>query len=159
MKIVPTAVCEQELLNIIPYSEVVRPTDNRCIISPWRDMQVVCPHESWMTTEFWTRVLKPSLNSYEAEKFDCDDFSIRCLDRITACLNATKQLENAGYAASVCYLRIEGHLLGVADALHANVMYRDDRGGWWFFEPQNGRQIRAEAEIANGVATPYFLFL
>ena len=153
MLTVPSSRVHQELVRLIPNSFVADPNSGQCIISPYRDSHVVCPSANWMADAFWTKVLQPSLQKYETEQFDCDDFSIRCMDRLSACLTATKELVNAGYAASACYLRINGELL------HCNIIYRDDRGEWWFYEPQNGQQTPAKPAIDTGVATPYFVFL
>lgn len=130
------------------------------LISPMRDVKVACPSIEWLS-EFWDKVLKPSIHTWTPEKFDCDDFCYRCVDRATECLVQSGHLSGCGHAVIICYLNIhpdKGGLNGVMDGNHATMLVRTDEK-WVFFEPQNGLIRDAEEVIFNEIAKPYFFLL
>lgn len=127
------------------------------LISPIRDARVACPSEAWLK-QFYSDVLKPCTHTWTTEKFDCDDFSIRAVDRATECLVQTADLSECGHGICISYIHVRGNLANVTDTNHAcNIIRLDDR--WVFFEPQNGIITDAEEAIADGRANPYFFLL
>jgi hypothetical protein len=109
-------------------------------VSNPRDETVFIPSPEWLN-EFGDWLHADVLNSWQAGKFDCDDFAIRAVDRATESLVRNGDAENCGHA--FCYAEI---YLATARTIFtiegpgwhaANIVRCVD--GWHYFEPQVGK--------------------
>lgn len=126
----------------IPTSQLVTELLALCVntVSNPRDAEAFVCDPEWLT-EFGEWLHKDVLQSWLNEKFDCDDFAIRAVDRATESLVRNGDAENCGHAFCYAeiYLATGSTIFGIeGPGWHAcNFVRCTD--GWHYFEPQNGK--------------------
>lgn len=121
-------------------------------IDPPRDARFFCPSTAWLT-EFglWLKDQNRA-TPWIAEKFDCDDFAIRAIDRATESLCRNSHINDCGH--SFCYAEIElsGNVLGIdGPGSHAvNFVRCSDTLAWHYFEPQMGTHLPLRDLLDDG---------
>ena len=104
-----------------------------------RDSRCYLPSVKWLK-EF-ARWFVPDLPQYAVEKYDCDDFAIRALDRSNDALRRAGTIKNAGHAFGYAVITIApgANWFGsTGPFIHAcNIMC--SQSGWYYFEPSTGQ--------------------
>lgn len=125
----------------------------RQVNSP-RDFNLFLPSAQWLTAFAHWLVGEFAGKKWTAEKFDCDDFAIRAIDRATESLWKADNLTNCGHAFA--YAEVWHSTLG----RHAvNIVRCEDE--WKFLEPQNGEITPASVALADGgsIRSLYWVWL
>jgi hypothetical protein len=130
------------------------------VLGPLIDSRYYCPHVDWLK-EFG-RFLVYSKPQYEAEKSDCDDFSLWAKEQATEALRKNGKIKNCGHTFAMCGLTIGMGLTedGVATffglggpCAHAANIVRCSNGLWYFFEPQKGEYDLVSKMLDNNAVS------
>ena len=103
-----------------------------------RDARCYLPSLEWLK-EFGSWFIE-DLPDYAPEKYDCDDFAIRALDRSNDALRKAGKIQNAGHAFGYATIKTASgsDWFGQPGPIcHAcNIMC--SQSGWYYFEPSLG---------------------
>jgi hypothetical protein len=123
-----------------------------------RDARCYLPSLEWLK-EFAAWFLE-DLPSYAVEKYDCDDFAIRALDRSNDALRKTNKIENAGHAFGYVVISIApgANWFGLTGPFTHACNILGSQTGWYYFEPSTG-QFASFSALANTVSARHFAML
>jgi hypothetical protein len=110
-----------------------------------RDSVMFCPSCSWL--DDFGSYMRKIFKTYEKQKFDCDDYAIRAIDRATSALLENDDVQDCGHSFCYCEIDIKTELNGIkkdGDTHHGTNLVRCSDGFWYFFEPQNGQITKYE---------------
>lgn len=120
------------------------------IVANPRDAQFYCPEIEWLK-KFGSYFSKEiARHPWIAEKFDCDDFSIRAIDRATESLVKAKNINDCGHTFCYACIEISGNIFDVkGPATHA-VNFVRCTDAWYYFEPQRGQSLPLQPLLDDG---------
>jgi hypothetical protein len=104
-----------------------------------RDKVMYCPTVEWLKSFGLWFVKDLGDQQWIAEKFDCDDFAIRAVDRATVALISNANIDSCGHA--FCYANVdiyEEDICGISGGGSHAVNFVRCVDGWHYFEPQTG---------------------
>jgi hypothetical protein len=103
-----------------------------------RDSKCYLPSLRWL--EKFAEWFVPDLPDYAPEKYDCDDFAIRALDRSNDALRKAGKIQNAGHAFGYATIKTASgsDWFGQPGPIYHACNIMCSQSGWYYFEPSLG---------------------